>query len=95
MNALEPDDEVMMLFSPHWSASLGCGDQPLEAFHSPWQAQLEVLGKRAAATEVLHTMQTLYHDPWAEQCKWNSDEALCTSPPKADSHLLTGHCWES
>ena len=93
---LEPDDEVIMLFSPHWSGIFGlwpgsdCGDQPQEAFHSPWQAQVEVLGKRADATQVLHTMQTLYNHQWAEQCQWNSNEALCTSPPKADSQWLTG-----
>ena len=60
-------DEKILLFSPHWADILGivpgtdCGDQALEAFHSPWQRQLATLGKSATAPEVLATMQELYN----------------------------------
>ena len=48
---------------PHWAGVLGmvlgtdCCDQALEAFHSPWQHQLDTLGKSATAAEVLTTVQ--------------------------------------
>ena len=59
----EDDLDKVMLFSPHWSGFGGilrgtdCGDEPIEAFHVPWQAQLGVLGSDAEGVQVLATMQ--------------------------------------
>ena len=64
IHPLNPDDKATMLFSPHWSGLYGilpgtnCGDEPLEAFHSPWQKHLATLGK-PPYTRVINTMQKL------------------------------------
>ena len=59
-------NEESLMFSPHWAGVLGilpgsdCGDQPMEAFHSPWTEQLETLGKDSDYTQALGTMQELF-----------------------------------
>ena len=92
-NALDSSPEL--LFCAHWSGILGilpgtdCGDQSLEAFHSPWAKHLEALGKDATSTQVLSTMQDLY-GTWSQQCEWKSEEALQVLPPDVDPQHLSG-----
>ena len=52
-------------------------------FHSPWQHQLETLGKSATAPEVLATMQQLC-TVWENQCDWAGSDALALFPPGSD-----------
>ena len=88
-------DENVLLFSPHWAGIFGivpgtdCGDQALEAFHSPWQKQLATLGKSATASEVLATMQELYNT-WARQCEWTSSVALTMFSNASDPEHIDG-----
>ena len=90
------DDEAELLFSPHWSGVYGicpgsdCGDQPQEAFHSPWKKQLDVLGKSADCTTVLSTMQELYQT-WEKQCDWKGDKPLQFFPPAVDENFIGGN----
>ena len=76
--------------SPHWAGVCGIeegtayGDQPQEAQHSDWQAQLEVLGGQANCMDVLPAMQKLYSTRWERAYEWNSKEPLTTQPPDVD-----------
>ena len=91
----EDDLDKVMLFSPHWSGFGGilrgtdCGDEPIEAFHVPWQAQLGVLGSDAEGVQVLATMQRLY-EGWSAQSAWKSSDRIGTVPPGRDDSLLHG-----
>ena len=84
-----------LLFSPHWAGIMGiipgtdCGDQPQEAFHSPWKKQLETMGKNATATQVFFAMQTLY-DIWSQQCDWSNHNPLQLIAPVFDQEHLHG-----
>ena len=92
----ETDGTKEMLFSPHWAGicctwpGTDCGDQPQEAFHSPWQQQLTLMGDLPPATAVFNTMQTLYTDKWATQCEWDSTTPLLNYPTRTDDHWLSG-----
>jgi len=93
--AQNDDVQAELLFSPHWSGVSGispgsdCGDQPQEAFHSPWKKQLDVLGNSADCTSVLSTMQELYRT-WEKQCNWKGDKPLHLFPPAVDDNFLGG-----
>ena len=95
ISTFNDDDSAELLFSPHWSGVCGilpgsdCGDQPQEAFHAPWQRQLQVLGDSAECTQVLSTMQQLY-STWEEQCNWTAERPLQLLPPAVDESFLVG-----
>jgi len=95
VTAVHPSDEARLIFAPHWGGigsimpGTDCGDQPQEAFHRPWQGQLEVLGSQAAATEVLGTMQALFRE-WSERLAWSGQQPLSYKPPADDDRLLQG-----
>jgi len=95
VRALEPRQNAVLLFSPHWSGIGGiivgtdCGDGPQEGMHSPWQKQLDVIGKDAQGTEVLQVMDTLY-ETWDTQLGWSSASPIYLYPPGADNSLLNG-----
>ena len=95
IQSVSDDPEATLLFSSHWSGITGimrgtdCGDQALEAFHSPWQTQLDVLGKNVASEKVLEVMQQLYLQ-WETQCKWQADKPVYSQPPKPDPSWLNG-----
>ena len=95
VTALTPDDDATLIFSFHWSGLWGslpvadCGDQPLEAFHSPWQAQLQALQPLPDATQAMTTMQKLFHT-WREQLKWDSSVPSFVQPPAVDVKLWNG-----
>ncbi len=92
----EDDEQQLLSFSPHWSGLCGLipgtatGNEPSEAFHSPWQKQLEVLSTTAKGVDVLHVMQTLYTMKWRTQCEWGNDAPLYTTPPGQDPSHLCG-----
>ena len=72
-----------MWFSLHWSGVAGilpgsdCGDQPMEAFHSPWQRKLRTLGNNTDSTQVLN-------------CEWTVASALQLVAPHQDPGHLQG-----
>lgn len=90
-----PEEKDVLWFAPHWAGVTGilpgsaCGDQPQEAFHSPWKKQLQTLGEQADSTEVLHTMQSLYNR-WVEQCSWDKKTPLQLTAPDTDPEHLRG-----
>ncbi len=90
-----PDENDELWFSPHWAGVTGilpgsdCGDQPQEAFHSPWKKQLETLGQNADTNQILHTMQELYNI-WVKQCGWAEETALQLQPSDSDPEHLRG-----
>ena len=84
--------DEQIIFCYHWSGLYGtipgtdCGDQPLEAFHSPWQTQLDTLGHQTQAPRALDTMQTVYRT-WNSQLSWSSSTPLLMVPPSVDEKL--------
>ncbi len=95
VRAVNPQGGAKLLFSSHWSGLTGilrgtdCGDQAQEAFHSPWQAQLDVVGKNVSPEKVFDVMQALYK-LWQTQCKWVEEKPLYAHPPSADPAWLNG-----
>ena len=82
---LTQDQDEQIIFCYHWNGLCGtipgtdCGDQPLEAFHSPWQTQLDTLGHQTQAPRALDTMQTVYRT-WHSQLSWSSSTPLLMVP---------------
>ena len=94
--AIETDRNASMLYSPHWQGLSGivpgtaCGDEPQEAMHSPWEKQLEILGKSAEGAEVLATMQELYKHKWNDQFEWESSDPIHLKAQDEDPSMLNG-----
>jgi len=95
VSASNPNEDAQLLFSLHWTGLWGalpgadCGDQPLEAFHSPWEAQLKAMGNKPHFTLALNTMQTMFHT-WGSQLQWKSSQPLLLVPAAVDVKLWNG-----
>ena len=94
--ATNPEDKDVLLFSYHWSGLLGqipgtdCGDQPQEAFHSPWTNQIAESNKSADYNKALQNMQNLYHG-WESQCDWSGTNTLQMTPPRLQAGRTQGN----
>ena len=93
VSALNPDSSTRLLFVYHWSGLFGtlpgtdAGDQPLEAFHSPWAEHLASLGKDTQAAKAMELMQEVFQT-WSTQLQWEAKSSLLLVPPDIDTKLL-------
>ena len=74
-------DDTPLKFAPHWCGLLGTppgvasGTQAVEAFHSPWEKEMEILGPAGSPHSALTKMQELFHT-WSREMPYGSPESL-------------------
>ena len=81
-----------ILFSGHWSGILGtrpgsaCGNQPMEAFHSSWQGQVEATTRQNVRC-VYEETQKLFSDSRSTKFSWGTTPEFSAYPKHVNDHL--------
>ena len=93
---LELPQSEAVWFVPHWTGlwgaypGTGCGNQPGESLHSPWQRALAAQGGKLSLDSIFPTMNDIYKNLWSRSFDWTSDTCIGVDPKIIDQNLLHG-----
>ena len=86
-------DDDLLIMAPHWCAFVGTprgvasGTQAVEAFHSPWEKEMKILGVAATPHAALSLMQELFLT-WSCELPYDSPHNLCLHCADINPDLL-------